>query len=297
MLYIDEATSGLDAGTEARMMRLFRRLADEGKSLVCITHNVDNVDQCHLAIVLVRGKVVLLRPTRRGTRLFRRQSDQRNLRPAGPKGFRGVGKAVPGLLAVSAVCRAAPRRDLAANAGPADSGPVLSYRLNRASSRSISGCRGSDYAQSGSVCLSRSCGVSPGRPLLDWPAEVRSLTARALRIRELLVPARNMLHQFWVLTSRYLELVLGDQKGLRCCCSRAPIVALFLSDWFLDKNFRSTVPRTCANLNEAEKKMLHALEVVSDLVSQQGEPTPREKEALEKIRVEVLLGDKGEKHS
>src|SRR4051812_1200966 len=53
LLYIDEATSGLDAGTEARMMRLFRRLADEGKSIVCITHNVDNVDRCHLALVLV----------------------------------------------------------------------------------------------------------------------------------------------------------------------------------------------------------------------------------------------------
>jgi ABC-type multidrug transport system ATPase subunit len=52
LLYIDEATSGLDAGTEARMMRLFRRLADEGKSIICITHNVDNVDRCHLVLML-----------------------------------------------------------------------------------------------------------------------------------------------------------------------------------------------------------------------------------------------------
>src|SRR5207248_10107874 len=58
LLYIDEATSGLDAGTEARMMRLFRRLADEGRSLICITHNIDNVDQCHLALVLGRGKLL-----------------------------------------------------------------------------------------------------------------------------------------------------------------------------------------------------------------------------------------------
>src|SRR5213079_2357819 len=46
MLYIDEATSGLDAGTETRMMRLFRSLSDVGRSIVCITHNLDNVDQC-----------------------------------------------------------------------------------------------------------------------------------------------------------------------------------------------------------------------------------------------------------
>src|SRR5581483_9119820 len=52
LLFIDEATSGLDAGTETRMMHLFRQLADEGRSIVCITHHVDNVDLCHLIVVL-----------------------------------------------------------------------------------------------------------------------------------------------------------------------------------------------------------------------------------------------------
>src|SRR5262249_7401464 len=55
MLYIDEATSGLDAGTESRMMELFRKLAHHGKSIVCITHNVDNVDRCDLVLILARG--------------------------------------------------------------------------------------------------------------------------------------------------------------------------------------------------------------------------------------------------
>src|SRR5262245_6872436 len=71
LLFIDEATSGLDAGTEARMMRLFRRLADEGKSLVCITHNVDNLDMCHLVLVLARGKVMYYGPPREAPRYFK----------------------------------------------------------------------------------------------------------------------------------------------------------------------------------------------------------------------------------
>ncbi len=71
LLYIDEATSGLDAGTEARMMRLFRGLADEGKSIICITHNVDNVDQCHLVLVLARGKLVYYGPPREAPRYFK----------------------------------------------------------------------------------------------------------------------------------------------------------------------------------------------------------------------------------
>src|SRR5262249_15712932 len=62
LLYIDQATSGLDAGSEARMMRLFRHLADEGKSVICITHNVDNVDLCNVILVLMRGKVVYFGP-------------------------------------------------------------------------------------------------------------------------------------------------------------------------------------------------------------------------------------------
>ena len=38
------------------------RLADEGRSLLCITHNVDNVEQCHLILVLARGKLVYFGP-------------------------------------------------------------------------------------------------------------------------------------------------------------------------------------------------------------------------------------------
>src|SRR5207244_1671439 len=41
---------------------LFRHLADEGKSVVCITHNVDNVDLCHLILVLARGRLVYYGP-------------------------------------------------------------------------------------------------------------------------------------------------------------------------------------------------------------------------------------------
>src|SRR5213079_3356817 len=70
LLYIDEATSGLDAGTEARMMRLFRRLSDEGKSVVCITHNIDNVDCCHLVLYLVRGRLAYFGPPAKAPEYF-----------------------------------------------------------------------------------------------------------------------------------------------------------------------------------------------------------------------------------
>jgi ABC-type multidrug transport system ATPase subunit len=70
LLYIDEATSGLDAGTEARMMRLFQQLSREGKSVVCITHNVDHVDLCDLIVVLSGGRLAYCGPPAEGRAYF-----------------------------------------------------------------------------------------------------------------------------------------------------------------------------------------------------------------------------------
>jgi ABC-type multidrug transport system ATPase subunit len=62
LLFLDEATSGLDAGTEAKMMTLFRQIADEGKTVMCITHNVENVKLCDLVVVLAKGRLVYYGP-------------------------------------------------------------------------------------------------------------------------------------------------------------------------------------------------------------------------------------------
>ncbi len=53
--FLDEPTSGLDPGTEAHLMRLFRRLADQGRTVVCTTHVMENVDLFHKLVVLAPG--------------------------------------------------------------------------------------------------------------------------------------------------------------------------------------------------------------------------------------------------
>ena len=56
LLFIDEVTSGLDEQTDREMMELFRRVADSGKTVVCITHNLANVEaSCHLVVILTEG--------------------------------------------------------------------------------------------------------------------------------------------------------------------------------------------------------------------------------------------------
>jgi ABC transport system ATP-binding/permease protein len=55
LFFLDEATSGLDPGTESQMMRLLRRLADQGRTVVLITHATKNVMQCDLVVFLTKG--------------------------------------------------------------------------------------------------------------------------------------------------------------------------------------------------------------------------------------------------
>jgi ABC-type multidrug transport system ATPase subunit/ABC-type multidrug transport system permease subunit len=56
LLFLDEVTSGLDEQTDREMMNLFRSLADAGKTVVCITHSLANVERtCHLVVILTAG--------------------------------------------------------------------------------------------------------------------------------------------------------------------------------------------------------------------------------------------------
>ena len=55
LFFLDEATSGLDPGTESQLMRLLRKLADDGHTIVLITHATKNVMLCDQVAFLARG--------------------------------------------------------------------------------------------------------------------------------------------------------------------------------------------------------------------------------------------------
>ncbi|MHC1563693.1 ATP-binding cassette domain-containing protein, partial [Actinomycetospora sp. C-140] len=46
LLFLDEPTSGLDPGLDKSVMRTLRGLADDGRTVVVVTHNVANLDVC-----------------------------------------------------------------------------------------------------------------------------------------------------------------------------------------------------------------------------------------------------------
>jgi ABC transport system ATP-binding/permease protein len=55
LLFLDEPTSGLDPRVENLMMKLFRRLADQGRTIVVTTHSMESLDQLDNIVFLSEG--------------------------------------------------------------------------------------------------------------------------------------------------------------------------------------------------------------------------------------------------
>lgn len=55
VLYLDEPTSGLDPGLDRQVMTLLRELADMGRTVVVVTHAVENLSLADLLLVLAPG--------------------------------------------------------------------------------------------------------------------------------------------------------------------------------------------------------------------------------------------------
>jgi ABC-type multidrug transport system ATPase subunit len=58
LIFLDEATSGLDPGLEKKMMYTLRRMADEGRTVVLITHATANIVQADHVAFLTQGRMV-----------------------------------------------------------------------------------------------------------------------------------------------------------------------------------------------------------------------------------------------
>ncbi|MCL4561955.1 MAG: FHA domain-containing protein [Chloroflexi bacterium] len=59
LFFLDEPTSGLDPGTETSFMHLMRRLADQGRTIIMVTHATKNVMLADKVVFLARGGFVV----------------------------------------------------------------------------------------------------------------------------------------------------------------------------------------------------------------------------------------------
>jgi ABC-type multidrug transport system ATPase subunit len=232
LLYIDEATSGLDAGTESRMMRLFRTLADEGKSIVCITHNIDNVDRCHLSAVLVRGRLVYVGPPSEAPAYFgvtRLGEVYDRLGEKEPEAWEKE-------FAASSLHQEYVEKRRSAS--PAESG-ALPVPLPAVSVGPFNNV------------------LTPARGRERLAEHQHRLTSGWRQVRELIAPVSDSVRQFRVLTARYAELLIGDRRSLGLLCLQAPLVALFVLLGFANKPYREYLPGP--RLDEKQRQAVQGL--------------------------------------
>ena len=71
LLFLDEPTSGLDPGLDKRMMFLLRRLADQGRTIVLVTHATNNITACDKVVFLAPGgKLAFFGPPKEALEFF-----------------------------------------------------------------------------------------------------------------------------------------------------------------------------------------------------------------------------------
>jgi ABC-type multidrug transport system ATPase subunit len=62
VIFLDEPTSGLDPATEQRIMRLFRQIAESGRTVILTTHAMENVRLFDKVVLLMGGKLIFYGP-------------------------------------------------------------------------------------------------------------------------------------------------------------------------------------------------------------------------------------------
>ena len=270
LLYIDEATSGLDAGTEARMMRLFRQLADEGRSVICITHNVDNIDLAHLTTVLCSGKLVFFGPPAEARRYFdidRLSELYDRLADRSPEQWEIAFQTSP-------LYREYVQQRLQSAAGSLllpEGLPKTDFEIT---DRGLVAPGADGDRAVVAEPVRRSAPAAPPVPGL------------AQSLLDSLPRPRTAWRQFCVLTARYTELLWRDPRTLRLLALQAPIVALFFLIGFTEKPYQKEIliPRPLA---PDERRVLQGLHDLIEVLAGDHELTADEQAALEQIKLSV----------
>ncbi len=77
LLFLDEPTSGLDPGLDKKMMKLLRRLADEGRTIILVTHATTNIQLCDRLVFLgLGGNLCYFGPPNKATEFFQINSGE-----------------------------------------------------------------------------------------------------------------------------------------------------------------------------------------------------------------------------
>jgi ABC-type multidrug transport system ATPase subunit len=70
LLFLDEPTSGLDPGLERKLMMTLRKLANDGRTIILVTHATANIKQCDHIAFMAGGRMVYFGPPSQAPEFF-----------------------------------------------------------------------------------------------------------------------------------------------------------------------------------------------------------------------------------
>jgi ABC-type multidrug transport system ATPase subunit len=220
LFYLDEPTSGLDPGLEGEMMRLFRRLADGGHTLIVITHATTNIHLCDQLVFLARGGALAYYGPPAGA-----------LRYFGVKDFPDIYAQVESLppeeweqrYRGSDEYRTLVRERLSEVPPaivPGDARAFLEQRVLEGATAP------GPLSTSPPPPAIRGYSATEDRSPTFWQGLLARARADVLRRT---VRRTGQMRQFFILARRYLEIVWRDRRNLVLMLMQAPIIAWLLA--------------------------------------------------------------------
>jgi ABC transport system ATP-binding/permease protein len=232
------------------MMGLFRQLSDEGRSVICITHNVDNVASSHLAVFLMRGRLVYFGPPKEAPGHFD----------------------VPRLSDIYDRLGDKPAEHWEEAFNRSDIHQEFIRKRLKEPALEPPDLAGMAMKPEGEYCLlPHASGVAPVPVAKDPERTFRP----------------PLWHQFKVLTRRYADLIVGDRRSLRLLLLQAPIVAVVVLLGFANKPYDEIVPIP-RKLEPSERSTLEAIEEIAN--NNTVEIAPADREVLERWRWPIKGG-------
>jgi ABC transport system ATP-binding/permease protein len=233
VLFLDEPTSGLDPGLEKKMMYDLNRLADQGRTVMLVTHATANIEQCDYVAFLVRGRLAYYGPPGEAITFFQAQDFadiylklSENIDPAG-------GKPVPPEL--QPYVGAAQSRPGAGKNGAMPAGLLWAERFQQSP----------QYQR-------YVCERQPDATAMSRPAQSAKPARRA---------RDSALRQLGILSLRQFDLIRRDLRNLFVLLVMMPVIGLLFMLVSNKEDLTGRRPLTGAQVEAQMKESLDGAEV------------------------------------
>jgi ABC-type multidrug transport system ATPase subunit len=206
LFYLDEPTSGLDPGLEKKMMYDLNRLADEGRTVVLVTHATANIEQCDYVAFMTWGRLAYYGPPKDALNFFKVRDFSDIYQELGRELDPGKNEAPP--TQIAPYYQQKVQEQIAA--------PVAASQAKRSSNKIKAGplwaeafAKSPDYQK---YVTDRQRSLQAGGP--------GSATGKPPRVRD------SFFRQAWLLARRQFDLVRMDIRTLFILLLMMPFIAM-----------------------------------------------------------------------